>query len=138
MTINDHATTHHSSRRTLTSSAAAVVRRAARPVLLATAGFGILLGGAATANAMPAIPPGGDSFQRQCADLVNQINSAVQDYYNGPRTAATLQAAKDKIGPAAQTYNQIGCAAVWGELRPALPVDVRRAAPPVAVQGATY
>lgn len=85
--------------------------------MLATVGFGLILGGAGAANALPKIPSGGDSFQRQCADLVNQITDAIHEYYNGPRTPETLQAAKDKIGPAAQTYNQIGCAGVFGDLR---------------------
>lgn len=136
MKINNQTMPEHSAHRTLKKTAAAVAIRAARPILLATVGFGLILGGAGAANAMPKIPPGGDSFQRECADLVNQISGAVQDYYNGPRTPATLQAAKDKIGPAAQTYNQIGCASVWGELHPAPLPDPRRAVSPVAVQGA--
>src|SRR4029079_4698593 len=109
----------------------------ARLSIRSTLGCGLILGGAGAANAIPNIPPGGDTFQQECAALVSQIRGAVQDYYNGPRTPATLQAAKDKIGPLAQTYNQIGCAAVWGDLRPDPLSDPKRAASPVAVQGAT-
>ncbi len=66
MEIKSHTTRRHATRRRLTTAATAVVDRAARPILLATVGFGILLGGAGAANAMPKIPPGGDTFQRQC------------------------------------------------------------------------
>jgi hypothetical protein len=130
MKINNHTMPDHSTHRTLKKTAAAVAIRAARPILLATVGFGLILGGAGAANAMPNIPPGGDTFQRECGDLVNQIRGAVQDYYNGPRTPETLQAAKDKIGPAAQTYNQIGCASVFGPLDPKPLPAPRRAVPP--------
>jgi len=136
MKINNHTIPDHPTRRALKKTAAAVAMRAARPILLATVGFGLILGGAGAANALPNIPPGGDQVQRQCAALVNQIRDAVQEYYDGPRTPATLQAAQDKIGPAAQTYNSMGCAQLWGPLRPAPLPDPRRAASPVAVQGA--
>lgn len=136
MKINNDTTPDYSAHRTLKKTAAAAAMRAARPIVLATVGFGLILGGAGAANALPNIPPGGDTFQRGCADLVNQISGAIQDYYNGPRTPETLQAAKDKIGPAAQKYNQIGCASVFGPLRPAPLPDPRRAVSPVVVQGA--
>jgi hypothetical protein len=136
MKINNHTMPEHSTRRTLRKRATAVAIRAARPILLAAVGFGLILGGAGAANALPNIPPGGDTYQRQCADQVNQIRDAVREYYDGPRTPATLQAAKDKIGPAAETYNSMGCAQIWGPLRPASLPEPRRAASPVAVQGA--
>lgn len=132
MKINNHTMPDPSTHRTLKKTAAAVAIRAARPILLATVGFGLILGGAGAANAMPNIPPGGDTFQRGCADLVNQIRGAVQDYYNGPRTPETLQAARDKIGPLAQTYNSAGCADVFGPLRLAPLPAPRRAVSPAA------
>jgi len=129
MKINNHTMPEHSTRRTLRKRATAVAIRAARPILLAAVGFGLILGGAGAANALPNIPPGGDTYQRGCADQVNQIRDAVQEYYDGPRTPATLQAAKDKIGPAAETYNSMGCAQIWGPLRPAPLPEPRRAVP---------
>jgi hypothetical protein len=99
-------------------------------------GFGLILGGAGAANAFPKIPGGGDSFQQECADLIDQSREVVREYYDGPRTPATLQAAGDKLASLSQTYNQIGCAGVYGPYKPASLPAPRRASP-VAVQGAT-
>ncbi|MBE1552221.1 hypothetical protein GGC64_006308 [Mycobacterium sp. OAS707] len=136
MKINNHTMRDHSTR-TLKRTAAAVAMRAARPILLAAVGFGLILGAAGTANAFPNIPPGGDSYQQACAAQVNQIRDALQEYYDSPKTAANLQAAQDKIRPAAEKYNSLGCAKIWGPLRPESLPEPRRAASPVVGQGAT-
>ncbi len=77
------------------------------------------LGAALNLAAADRVAPGGNTFQRECRSLQDEVYQLYQDYKNYParRSEILTQLREDGL-----TWKQIGCQAVWGDIRTAPPV----------------